>query len=100
MAPSSVREVPPQVVEVAVTHATTTGDFLDLVLADDEFLHGEFDAIVAAGWSGCSPRWPTSRGGRWWPREPAADLRTGNRCGPRDALATHGVVAHQRGPPP
>lgn len=99
MALSSGSEVLPQVVEVAVTHATMTGDIAELVLADDELVRGEFEAIVAAGWGGNAPRWPTSRGSAWWPREPAVDPGAETGCGPRDQLAAHGVVAHERGPP-
>lgn len=55
MAPSIVSEVRPHAVEVAVTHATVTGDFVELVLADDELARGEFEAMVAAGWGGHAP---------------------------------------------
>lgn len=99
MAPRSVSEVPPQVVEVAVTHATTMSDFVELVLADDDLARGEFEALVAAGWGGNAPRWPTSQEPAWWPPEPAMTPGTETGCGPRDPLAADGVVAHQRGPP-
>jgi hypothetical protein len=99
MAPSSVSEVRPHGVEVAVTHVTATTEFVDLVLADDELARGEFEAIVAAGWGGHVPRWPTSRGGAWWPREPVADQGPGTGRGPRDPMAAYDVVAHERGPP-
>lgn len=99
MAPSSFCEVPPPVVEVAVTHAATTGDLVELLLADDELLRGEFEAIVTAGWGGNVPRWPTKRGGAWFPRGPVEGPGTDLGRGPRDLLAAHAVVAHQRGPP-
>jgi hypothetical protein len=73
--------------------------FLELVLADEELLRAEFDAIIAAAWSGPPPSPPPRR----IAGEPASTgdrghriARTG-RAGPGRQPLT--VAARQRAPP-
>jgi hypothetical protein len=40
---------------------STEEQFLDLLLADDELLRAEFDAIIAAEWPGSPPNLPHRR---------------------------------------
>jgi hypothetical protein len=42
----------------AVTHGIADTEFVDLLLADDEWVRREFDAVVAAGWDGAVPTGP------------------------------------------
>jgi hypothetical protein len=53
-------------------HTATEADFLDLLLADDEFVRAEFDAIVSAGWPALPPRRIARRP---WSPGPAAPPR-------------------------
>jgi hypothetical protein len=73
--------------------------FLELVLADEELLRAEFDAIIAAAWSGPPPSRPPRR----IAGKPASTgdrgpriARTG-RAGPGRQPLT--VAARQRAPP-
>ena len=87
----------------AVTHgaqATSTEAWLDLVVAEDDWVRREFEEVVAAGWDGEVPsEQPTARGNgrpqgpqrhrrRWLVSEPATNA-------PRPPAG-----ARERGPPP
>src|ERR1700710_332489 len=83
----------------AVTHGTEAEEFADLLVADDEWVRREFEAIVAAGWGGVVPPCPAPSQGARRPRRPRYDDRL--TPGPR----LHGVdtgrmaTTRQRGPP-
>jgi hypothetical protein len=83
----------------AVTHGTETVEFADLLVADDEWVRREFDAIVAAGWGGVAPPRPAPEQGAHWPRRPGFDARPTPGRRPRELLTGAGGPAHQRGPP-
>jgi hypothetical protein len=75
--------------------------FLDLLLADDDLVQAEFDAIIAAEWPGPPPNLPRRRvvggpdpGGR---RRPRATATKSSVAGRRPAA---GESARQRSPPP
>ncbi len=46
-------------------------EFLALILADQEWLRAEFEAIIAAGWSGAPPAPPRKVSDRLKPVEPS-----------------------------
>ena len=83
----------------AVTHGIADTEFVDLLLADDEWVRREFDALVAAGWDGAVPTGPEASQGARWPRRPGYDHRF--RPAPRPAktrvanLRGHTRVAHR-----
>lgn len=87
------------VASVAVTHGVEAAEFADLLVADDEWVRREFDAIVAAGWGGAVPPCPAPSQGAQWPRRPGyGDRPTPDR--PLRGLLSRGrTYAHQRGPP-
>jgi len=75
--------------------------FLDLLLADDDLVQAEFDAIIAAEWPGPPPNLPRRRvvggpdpGGR---RRPRATATKSSVAGRRPAAEES---ARQRSPPP
>jgi len=69
---------------------STEQQFLDLLLADEELLRAEFDAIIAAEWPGPPPNLPHRRvGGEPGPRE--------ERRHPAPATAARGVGRRSRG---
>ena len=53
----------------AVTHGTT-GDasWIDIVLADDEWVRREFDELIAEGWGGSGALHPPTKHGAHEPR--------------------------------
>ena len=82
-----------------VMHRTDTAEFIDLLLADDEWVADEFDAIVGAGWGGVPPPCPAPRQGTHWPRRPGCDDRPTPARPPHAQPKGGDRPAHQRGPP-
>ena len=83
----------------AVTHGTDAMELVDLLVADEEWVRREFDAIVAAGWGGMDPPCPARRQGAHWPRRPGSDHRPTPVRRSSDLLAEARAPAQQRGPP-
>ena len=100
MAPCTHVDVTGCTTRCAVTHGTEAVEFVDLLVADDEWLRREFDAIVAAGWGGVEPPCPAPKQGAHWPRRHGADNRPTSDhhhlCGLRPGFS---APVHQRGPP-
>ena len=75
--------------------------FVDLVLADDELVRAEFDALIADCWEEpCEPptRLPSPSVGAWAERPPH---RWPRRVGLRDSrIPRRRPHGRQRGPPP
>jgi hypothetical protein len=85
----------------AVTHDVATSEsWMDLLVADDEWVRREFEDIVAAAWGGAGPPCKrTSRGShqpRW--RGPRRRLHRAGRVRRADAPHARASV-HVRGPP-
>ena len=83
----------------AVTHDTAAADFVDLLIADDEWVRQEFDALVAAGWGGAKPPRPAPEQGSRWPRRPGYPHHPTPVHHPLDPVRGQDARAHQRGPP-
>jgi len=83
----------------AVTHRTDTAEFIELLLADEEWVADEFDAIVGASWGGVPPPRPAPRQGTHWPRRPGSDDRPTPAQPPQEQPKGGNGSAHQRGPP-
>jgi hypothetical protein len=81
-----------------VTHHTAV-EFADLLVADDEWVRREFDAIVAAGWGGVVPPCPAPSQGAHWPRRPGYDVRPTPVERLRGPVTVGSAQAHERGPP-
>jgi hypothetical protein len=81
-----------------VTH-DTAAEFVDLLIADDEWVRREFDALVNAGWDDVVPPCPAQRQRARWPRRPGYDGRSRPVQRQRDLLRGVSANAHQRGPP-
>jgi len=86
-------------VRCAVTHGTEALEFVDLLVADDDWVRGEFEAIVAAGWGGVVPPCPAPRQGPHWPRRPGYDHRPTPVQPMRELLTADPAPTRQRGPP-
>jgi hypothetical protein len=99
MAPKTHADVKDSVAGCAVTHRTEAVEFADLLVADDEWVRREFDAIVAAGWGGVVPPRPAPIQGAHRPQSP----RYGDSPTPvqplRGLLTGSSLPARQRGPP-
>src|SRR6478752_1974228 len=81
------------------TRDSVAEEFLALLLADDDLLRAEFDAIIAAQWSGPPPSLPDrrasdDRGPGGWPRPQLPTFRV-----IRPDRGTHDRSARQRSPP-
>src|SRR4051794_13441952 len=84
----------------AVTHGTPTVDaWVDLLVADDDWVRREFEEIVAAGWGGQAPPPPAPRQGARRPRQPAQVARPEPGLGAPDLLEGDEGGGRQRGPP-
>jgi len=86
-------------VRCAVTHGTEAMEFVDVLVADDDWVRGEFEAIVAAGWGGVVPPCPAPRQGPHWPRRPGYDHRPTPVQPMRELLTADPAPTRQRGPP-
>ncbi len=82
-----------------VTHDTRAVELLDLLVADDEWVRAEFDAIVEAGWGGAVPQCPAPHQGAHLPRRPGDKRRPTPARPPRELLIPATIPVHQRGPP-
>jgi hypothetical protein len=80
----------------AVTHGTSVDqDWMDLLVADDDWVRREFDELVAATWGGSRPPCPRIRQGAHEPR------RSGPRSRPtRQWASTHIARVGRRWRPP
>ena len=83
----------------AVTHDAKVVEFVDLLVADDEWVRSEFEAIVDAGWGGAVPPCPPLDQGAREPRRHRYDGRPTPVQGPCELLARGAAPARQRGPP-
>lgn len=83
----------------AVTHDVEAVEFIDLLVADDEWVRSEFEAIVDAGWGGAVPPCPPPDQGAREPRRHRCDGRPTPVQGPHELLARGAAPARQRGPP-
>jgi hypothetical protein len=88
----------------AVTHGTppldkTPESWVDLLLADEEWVRREFEDIVAAGWGGAVPPSPAPFQGSHRPRRPRYDDRPTPGFPPEQRHLEDGARPHQRGPP-
>src|SRR3954468_22008985 len=60
-----------------VTHGTSADpSWIDIVLADDEWVRQEFDELIAHGWGGSGTRQPPTEQGAHQPRRPTPRLRS------------------------
>ena len=99
MAPRPHADITGSTAACPVTPGTEAGEFVDLLVADDEWVRREFDAIVAAGWGDVYPPCPASRQGAQWPRRPGSDVRPAPVHALSALLLGTDAEAHQRGPP-
>jgi hypothetical protein len=79
---------------------TAAPEFADLLVADDEWVEREFEALVAFGWDDVDPpTCPASPQGALRPRRPRGDaVRRPVRQG-RGQRSAATAWAHERGPP-
>src|SRR3954451_3801201 len=71
----------------AVTHGTSAeASWIDIVLADDEWVRREFDELIAYGWGGSGTLRPPTNNGAHEPRRPTPRHRPTHR-GPAAAQA-------------
>ncbi len=84
----------------AVTHGTPTVEaWVDLLVADDDWVRREFEEIVAAGWGGQVPPPPAPGQGARRPRPPGYVARPAPVPEPTDYLEGDEGGGRQRGPP-
>jgi hypothetical protein len=84
----------------AVTHGTPTVEaWVDLLVADDDWVRREFEEIVAAGWGGEAPPPLAPHQGARRPHRPGHDARPAPARQPADVLEENEASARQRGPP-
>ena len=84
----------------AVAHGTPTLEsWVDLLVADDEWVRREFEDIVAAGWGGAVPPSPAPIQGSHRPRRPGYDDRPSPLRLARDGVSNDNALGRQRGPP-
>jgi hypothetical protein len=81
----------------------TTGEFAELICADDQWLREEFDALIAASYGRPPalpgpPAPPHTPPGRRPRRRPVSSVRARTRAGTRTP-ASHGTIRRQRSPP-
>ena len=92
--------VPSGHVPGAVTHGTSAAtSFIDLVLAEDDWVRREFDELVEAGWGGSRPTCPRTRQGAHEPRRSGPRSRLTNDHRPAQASARAPWRTPSRGPP-
>jgi hypothetical protein len=88
------------IARAAVTHGTPTVEaWVDLLVADDDWVRREFEEIVAAGWGGEAPPPPAPHRGARRPRPNGDDARPEPVRQPTDVLNGDEVSGRQRGPP-
>jgi hypothetical protein len=83
----------------AVTHGISRAEFMDVLVADDQWVREEFDALIAAGWGDGVPPGPESLQGSRWPRRPGYDHRSTPVPRPDEPTRDERSPSHQRGPP-
>jgi hypothetical protein len=83
----------------AITHDTSPTEFADVLMADDQWVREEFDALIAAGWGDDVPPCPEPLQGSRWPRRPGYDHRSTPVPRPEVPRPDDVSPAHQRGPP-
>jgi hypothetical protein len=83
----------------AVAHRSVVAEFVDLLIADDEWVQREFEALVAADAGDVVPPRPAPRQGARWPRRPGYDGRPASVHKPEEPVRRGSAQAHQRGPP-
>ena len=86
----------------AVTHgaqATSTEAWLDLVVAEDDWVRREFEEIVAAGWGADVPSEPPTARGSGRPRRPRRRRCPWLVSEPSTNAARPQLGARERGPP-
>ena len=87
----------------AVTHgaqATSTEAWLDLVVAEDDWVRREFEEVVAAGWDGEVPTEPPTARGGGRPQRPRRHRRRWLVSEPATNAPRPPAGACERGPPP
>jgi hypothetical protein len=82
-----------------VPHGTVDAEFVDLLVADDEWVDREFEALVAAGWGVVPPVGPAPGSAPRWPRRPGSRRYDTPLRPPRGLGLGSTAPAHQRGPP-
>ena len=89
----------PLVVDAIAHDVTTAEGFMELLLADDEWVRREFEDIVAAGWSGSDPPRPRTPLASHEPRRTGPCRRPWRVARVRRQARHALVVVHVRGPP-
>jgi hypothetical protein len=62
--------------ECAITQDLSAAEFADVLMADDQWVCEEFEALIAAGWGDDVPPGPEPLQGSRWPRRPGYDHRS------------------------
>jgi hypothetical protein len=83
----------------AGTHDTRPVEFADVLMADDQWVREEFDALIAAGWGDDVPPGPEPLQGSRWPRRPGYEHRPTPLPRPNEPRRDKVAPSHQRGPP-
>jgi hypothetical protein len=85
----------------AVTHGTSLNqEWMDLLVADDDWVRREFDELVAAAWGGSRPPCPRIRQGAHEPRRSGPRSRPTPQQAPTHVAASTGRWRRTaRGPP-
>lgn len=79
---------------------TAAPEFADLLIADDEWVEREFEALVAFGWDDVDPpTGPAPVQGALRPRRPGYDAVRPPVHRGRDQRSAATAWAHERGPP-
>lgn len=81
------------------TPSASRAEFADVLMADDQWVREEFDAIIAAGWGDDVPASPASLQGSRWPRRPGYDRRSMPVHRPGEQTRGGTLPSHPRGPP-
>ena len=97
--PSGVASAPAAVTNRTPTLEATLESWVDLLLADEEWVRREFEDIVAAGWGGAVPPRPAPIQGSHRPRRPRYDDRPTPGFPPEQRHLEDRAWPHQRGPP-
>lgn len=92
-------DVPVPAASRAGTHDTRPVEFADVLMADDQWVREEFDALIAAGWGDDDPPGPESLQGSRWPRRPGYEHRPTPVPRPDEPCRDQVARSHQRGPP-
>src|SRR3954463_2501022 len=83
----------------SITHESSLAAFADVLVADDQWVREEFDALIAAGWGDDVPPGPEPLQGSRWPPRPGNNHRSTPSPGPNEQRHDEASPAHQRGPP-